>query len=74
MKLYVPLSLSLSPISTFNGIISLYIPSAYISTFHLYNFLGKHLDACPFKTLLEVIEGAMSSENTIHMSFLHKRV
>ena len=63
---------SLSPIPT--GFISLYSPSPYISTFHLYNFLGKHLDACPFKTLLEVIEGAMSSENTIHMSFLHKRV
>ena len=72
ISLSLSLSLSLrSPLSV--GIISLYSPSPYISTFHLYNFLGKHLDACPIKTLLEVIKGAMSCENTIQMSFLHKR-
>ena len=35
-------------------------------------FLGNLLDACPSKTLLEVIGRTVSQENTIQVSFLHK--
>ena len=35
-------------------------------------FLGNPLDACPIKTLLEVVGGAMSCEDTVQVSFPHK--
>ena len=35
-------------------------------------FQENHLDACPIKTFLEVVERAMSCEITVHMSFSYK--
>ena len=49
-----------------------YIVISIASQSFICTFQENHLDACPIRTLLEVVERAMSCEIAVHMSFSHK--
>ena len=49
-----------------------YIVPSITSQPSICTILGNPLDACPIKTILEMVEGAVNHENIIQVSFLHK--
>ena len=49
-----------------------YIVISIASQPFICTFQENHLDACPIRTLLEVVERTMSCEITVHMSFSYK--
>ena len=48
-----------------------FLIQSIISQPSICTFQGNHLDACPIRTFLEVVERAISCEITIHVSFPH---
>ena len=54
------------------GICFLYIVSPNASKPSTCTSQGRNWDACPIKTLLEVVESVMSGGTTVQLSFLHK--
>ena len=54
------------------GICFLYIVSPNASKPSTYTSQGRNWDACPIKTLLEVVESVVSCGTTVQLSFLHK--